>query len=265
MRLAAAIVVIGLLITSCGGGGSGAPASQVLNPAPGTVQSPGSHWFVLDNNFDPIHLCISETGKVRSFFNITTGIDGLTIGAGSLDVTGTDEVNGVLQARVLRPAVDLSCTLSGTVRERSRLTLNIVCSDSTDIVYDENFTMTPQPGYEAGSSLDGIAGNYTLPSSPSTNVLNIIADGSLFAMYHNGANCIVNGFVSIIDTDYSFLDVEWTMANCTDPIGIYEGSVMSGFAMKSQNPNDPPGSYYFFLTGMNDLGFYAISHTFEPT
>jgi hypothetical protein len=40
---------------------------------------------------------------------------------------------------------------------------------------------------------------------------------------------------------------------------------MSGFAMKSQNPNDPPGSYYFFLTGMNDLGFYVISNTFDPT
>ena len=271
MRLAATIVVIGLLIASCGGGGgSGAPAPQVLNPGPGTVQSPGSHWFVLDNNSDPVHLYVSETGKVRSVFYVTAVTDGPTFGAGSVDITGTDGVHGELQARGIQPAggpapVDLSCTLSGTVRQRSTLVLNIVCSDSANIVYDENFTMTPQPGYGAGSSLDAIAGIYTLPSRPSTNTLNIIADGTLFGMYHNGANCTVNGIVSIIDADYSFLDVEWTMANCTDPFGIYEGAVVSGFAMESSSPNDPPGSYYFLLTGMNTSGFYSISATFEPT
>lgn len=270
MRLAATIVVIGLLIASCGGGGSSAPGSQILSPAPGPVQSPGSHWFVLDNNSDPVHFYVSETGKVRSVFYLTAVTDGPTFGAGSVDITGTDGVRGELLARGIQPAggpspVDLSCTLSGTVRERSTLVLNIVCSDSAGIVYDENFTMTPQPGYVAGSSLDNIAGNYTLPSRPSTNMLNIIADGTLFGMYHNGANCIVNGTVSIIDANYSFLDVEWTMANCTDSIGIYEGAVVSGFAMESPSPNDPPGSYYFLLTGMSASGFYSISATFEPT
>ena len=270
MRLAPAIVVIGLLITGCGGGGGGSPASRIPNPAPGTVQSPGSHWFVLDNNSDPVHLYVSETGKVRSVFYVTAVTDGPTFGAGSVDITGTDGVHGELQARGIQPAggpspVDLSCTLSGTVRERSTLMLNIVCSDSADIVYDENFTMTPQPGYGADSSLNNIAGNYTLPSRPSTNMLNITSDGTLFGMYDNGAKCIVNGIVSIIDSDYSFLDVEWTMANCTDSIGIYEGAVVSGFAMESPSPNDPPGSYYFLLTGVNALGFYSISVTFEPT
>ena len=96
-------------------------------------------------------------------------------------------------------------------------------------------------------------------------MLNITADGTLFGMYHNGANCMVNGVVSVIDADFSFLDVEWTMANCTDPIGIYEGAVVSGFAMESPSPNDPPGSYYFLLTGLNDSGFFAISVNFEPT
>ncbi len=268
MRLEAAIVATSLLIVGCGGGG--APAPQVLNPGPATIQSPGGHWFVLDNNSDSVHLYVSETGKVRSVFHVAAVTDGPTFGAGSIDIAGTDGVHGELQARGIQPAggpspVDLSCTLSGTVRERSTLTLNIVCSDDADIVYDENFTMTPQPGYETGSSLNDIAGNYTLPSRPATNMLNIIADGSLFGMYHNGANCTVNGIVSIIDPDFSFFDVEWTMANCTDPIGIYEGAVVSGFAMESPSPNDPPGSHYFLLTGTNTSGFYSISVTFEPT
>lgn len=270
MRLDVEMAAICLILAGCGGGGNSAPNSQNPPPPPANVQSPGSHWFVLDNNSDSVHLYISETGKVRLIFHVAALTDGPTFGAGSVDITGTDEVNGVIQARGIQPAgapspVDLSCTLSGTVRERSTLTLNIVCSDSNTIVYDENFTMTPQPGYGAGSSLSAIAGNYTLPFRPTTNMLNITADGTLFGMYHNGANCTVNGAVSIIDVNYSFLDVEWTMENCTDPIGIYEGAKMTGFAMESPSPNDPPGSYFLFVTGMNTSNFFAISVTYEPT
>lgn len=254
----------------CDGGGSSAPPSQGLPPAPTTVQSPGGSWFVLDSNSNPVQLYISETGKVRSIFHVAAVTDGPTFGAGSVDIAGTHEVYGVLQAKGIQPAggpppVELNCTLTGTVSERSSLLLSVVCSDSNGIVYDERFSLRPQPGYGAGSSLNDIAGNYTLPSRPDTNMLNITADGTLFGMYHNGANCTVNGVVSIIDPDFSFLDVEWTMANCTDPIGIYEGAAVSGFAMKSPSPNDPPGSYYFLLTGLNDSGFFAISVNFEPT
>ncbi len=265
------IFIFLIAMSACGGGGgNSAPISQNPPPPPATVQSPGSHWFVRDNSSDPVHLYISETGKVRSVFHVATVTDGPTFGAGSVDITGTDEVNGVLQARGIQPLggpnpVDLGCTLSGTVRERSTLILNIVCSDSNGIVYDEDFTLTPQPGYDVGSSLNAIAGIYTLPFRPITNILNITADGTLFGMYHNGANCTVNGVVSVVDAEYSFLDVEWTMVNCTDPIGIYEGAVMTGFAMESPSPNDPPGSYYFLLTGMNASSFDSISVTFEPT
>lgn len=270
MRFTAVIATFCLLLAGCGGGGrNGAPITQSPPPPPATVQSPGSQWFVLDNNSNPVHLYISETGDVRSVFHVAAVTDGPTFGAGSVDITGADQVNGVLQARGIQPAggrapVDLACTLSGTVRERSTLTVNIVCSDNNGIVYDEDFTMTPQPGYRAGSSLDAIAGNYTWPTRPATNMLNIAADGTLFGMYHNGANCTVNGVVSIIDANYSFLAVEWTMESCTDPFGIYEGAVMTGFAMESPSPNDPPGSYFFFLSGMNTANFFTINITFEP-
>lgn len=257
-------------MTGCGGGSSSAPALPAVPPAPTTVQSPGGDWFILDSNSDPVQFYISETGKVRSIFDVAAVTDGPTFGAGSVDIIGTDQVSGVLQAKGIQPAggpppVELSCSLSGTIRERSSLVLNVVCSDSNGIVYDENFTLRPQPGYDTSSSLIDIAGIYTLPARPSTNMLNITADGTLFGMYHNGANCTVNGVVSIIDSDFSLLDVQWTMTNCTDPFGIYEGADVSGFAMLSPNPNDPSGSYYFILTGMNDTGFFSISVNFEPT
>jgi len=259
-------LILFLLIAGCGGGGSNSSSSS-----PMTVQSPGGHWFVLDANLNPVHLYISEAGEVRSVFHVAAVTDGPTFGTGTISVAGADSTNGVLQARGIQPSTgaprpgDLSCSLAGTVRERQTLAIQITCSDSGGIVFDELFAMTPQPGYDAGSSLDGIAGNYTLAFRPATNMLNVTADGTLFGMYHNGANCTVNGLVSIIDADYSFLDVEWTMSSCTDPIGIYEGVVMTGFAMPSPNPNDLPGSYYFILSGQSTQGLFTISATFEPT
>ena len=266
-----AISVLALGLGSCGGGGSGDGGGILIQAPPVVVQSPGGHWFVLDNNSQPVQLYISETGNVRSIFHVEAVTDGPTFGVGSVDVMGTDSLNGALQARGIQPSagaptpVDLGCNLSGTVRERLSLTVNIVCSDSDGIVYDKDFTMTQQPGYDGGSSLSAIAGNYTLAFRPASNMLNITADGTLFGMYDNGAKCTLNGVVAIVDVDYSFLDVEWTMASCTDSFGIYEGAEMSGFAMQSPNPNDPPESYYFLLTGMNANGLYTISITFEPT
>ncbi len=154
--------------------------------------------------------------------------------------------------------------MSGTVRERQSLSLRVICSETAGIVFDESFLMTLQPGYEDGSSLDAIAGNYTLAFRPDTNTLNITADGTLFGMYHNGANCTVNGTSSIIDVNFSFIDIRWTMSNCTDPFGIWEGVEMTGFAMPGQNPSDPPGSYYFILTGQTSSGLRPVSVTYDP-
>ncbi len=236
-----------------------------------TVQSPGGHWFVLDADSNPVHLYISEAGDVRSVFHINTLTDGPTFGAGSISVIGTDAIGGTLQARGIQPSSgaptpsDLSCNLAGNVREQQTLTIQITCADSGGIVFDEFFSMTPQPGYDSGSSLSGIAGNYTLAVRPATNILNITADGTLFGMYHNGANCTVNGVVSVIDANYSFLGVEWSMSNCVDPFGIYDDAQVTGFAMQSPNPNDPQGSYYFILTGESTEGLFPVSVTFEPT
>jgi len=266
MQFVASNLVLFLLIAGCGGGGSNSPSSS-----PMTAQSPGGHWFVQDANSNSVHLYISEAGEVRSVFHVAAVTDGSTFGTGSISIVGTDSINGVLQARGIQPSigaptpVDLSCSLAGTIRERKTLTIQIICSDSGGIVFDEPFAMTPQPDYDAGSSLNSIAGNYTLAFRPATNMLNITADGTLFGMYHNGANCTVNGVVSIIDADYSFLGVEWTMSSCIDPIGIYEGAVMTGFAMQSPSPIGPQGSYYFLLSGQNTQGLFAVSVTFEPT
>jgi len=95
--------VIGLLVAGCGGGGSSGPASQASPPEPTTVQSPGGDWLALAGGASPVRFYISETGKVRSIFDVEAVTDGPTFGAGSVEITGTDEVNGVLQAKGIQP------------------------------------------------------------------------------------------------------------------------------------------------------------------
>ena len=119
-------------------------------------------------------------------------------------------------------------------------------------------------GYESGSSLADLAGNYTLRFQPATNALNIAADGAIFGTYDNGPDCTVNGTANIIDPAYGLIEVSWTFSQCSDPLGLYEGVSMTGFAIKSLIPNADPGSYYFLLTGQNLRGLYSISVLFDP-
>lgn len=99
----------------------------------------------------------------------------------------------------------LNCDISGTVVERQVLNVQVDCSDASAVVFSRSYRMTPQPGYDEGSSLESIAGNYTIAVRPDTNILNIIADGSIFGIFHNGANCTINGLVSEIDSNYFIL------------------------------------------------------------
>ena len=118
--------------------------------------------------------------------------------------------------------------------------------------------------YERDSSLDELAGEYTIELQPDTNSLSIAVDGTLFGMFNNRARCSVEGNATIIDTEYTFIEVTWTMSGCTNPIGNYEGTQMSGFALPSPSPTGRPGSYYFLLTGQSPDGLYAISVLYEP-
>jgi len=260
-----------LLLAACGGGGGGGSSNeQILVTPPPTLQSPGGHWFVLDADSNSAHFYISETGKLRVVFYVPTVSDGPSFGGGAVTITGTDVVGGSMQVHGIVPSpgslfpVILNCDISGLVVEHQVLDVQVDCSDGSTVVFSRSYRMTPQPGYDEGSSLDSIAGNYTIAARSATNILNITADGTIFGMYHNGANCTVNGLVSEIDTNYRFLDVEWTMSLCTDLLSLSEGAEMSGFAIRTTNPNISPNSYYFILTGQNGDAPLNISITFEP-
>ena len=119
--------------------------------------------------------------------------------------------------------------------------------------------------YERESSLAALAGNYTLEFLPDTNSLSIAGDGTISGMYHNGARCMVNGTATIIDMSYTLLHVTWTMSACTDLLGVFEGTEMSGFALANPSSIGNPDSYYVLMVGQAQDGLFSVSVLYDPT
>ena len=259
-------------LTACGGG-SGKNSPPPAAPPPPVVteaQSPGGVWFAQDSSGESVSMFITEAGELRTIMQIPGALLP-SIGSGTVSVDSIDTVSGSFELEgAFDPfgglnAEDLGCSVSGTVAERQSLAIEIVCSDSVGIVIEESLLMIHDPGtYSRTSSLEALAGIYTLEFMPATNSLNIATDGTIFGMYHNGARCTVNGTAAIVDPQYSLIDVRWTMSACTDLIGIFEGVEMSGIAMASPSAANMPGSYYFLLTGRTPDGLWSISVIYDP-
>ncbi len=257
-------------LAACGGGGGG--SSELPGPpGPSDAQSPGGIWFGADSAGESVVFYISETGELRASMHPEATIF-VSFGGGTVNVTSTNvvagsfELRGALSPSTFQRSEDLGCSVSGSVQERQTLSVDVACSDSSGVVYDEALTLMYDPNvYERDSSLDALVGNYSLEFQPDTNSLTVAADGNLFGMYHNSARCRINGDASVIDTSHTFLKVTWTMTACTDLVGVYEGAVMSGFAMVNPAPTGDPDSYYFLLIGQAQDGLFSVSVLYEPT
>lgn len=222
-----------------------------------------------DDAAEQVVFYVAETGELRAVMHPDGGpfpsFGGGNVAVSSADaLSGSFELPGPLSENFQR-GEDLGCSVAGTVRERQSLAVDVVCSDSNGVVYDAELSLFYEGNsYERPSSLETFTGDYTLEFRPESNALNIAADGTLFGTYHNGANCTVNGIASIIDPAFSLISIRWTMSNCTDSFGDFEGVEMSGFAQASPSPAGTAGSYYFLLTGRTPDGLYAISVLYEP-
>jgi len=266
-------IVLSALLTGClaaCGGGGGGSSGNPGPPTPADAQSPGGIWFGIDSAGESVVFYIAETGELRTSMH-PEGTLFVSFGGGSVNVTSANVVNGSFELRgALSPSTfqrgeDLGCSVSGSVQERQTLSVDVACSDSNGVVYDEALTLIYDPNvYERDSSLDALVGSYTLEFQPDTNSLTVSPDGTLFGMYHNSARCTIDGSASVIDTSYTFLKITWTMTACTDLLGIYEGTVMSGFAMANLAPTGDPDSYYLLLTGQAQDGLFAVSVLYEP-
>jgi len=204
---------------------------------------------------------IAETGEMR-----VTGA-GPSFGAGAVIVTNNNQVSGSYQTRSIQAspttpaAPDRDCTVQGTVTTRASLQLTVRCTDTTGATTEENLSFFYDATYSAGSSLAAIAGNYTLEFRPATNTLNINGDGTLFGMFDNGPQCVLNGRVEIIAAEFDLYRLTVSFSNCTR-LPRYEGITMTGFARRAMPV--PTGAFYALLTGVVDGRLQHVSVLYVP-
>jgi hypothetical protein len=116
-----------------------------------------------------------------------------------------------------------SGTLSGTVVQRSSITLMARASDGTALPSTE-VQLTFDNRYDQPSSLAAIAGNWTFSNGI---ILSINADGVEF-FQDPVSGCVLNGQVSIINANYNIYSESFTYSNCTGTAATLNGPTMSG-------------------------------------
>ena len=218
MRYVLVLSFLLICLTGCGGGSGAAGTTQVPGTnVPSGTQSPGGIWFGRDSANESVVFYIAETGMLRATLHpqgsIIPSFGGGTVSVSSNNVVaGSFEVRGDLVPTAGQRSEDLGCAISGVVQERQFLTVDVKCSDSAGVVYEEALRLMYDPNvYERDSSLDELAGEYTLEFQPDTNSLSIAVDGTLFGMFNNGARCSIEGTATAIDTEYTFIELTWTM------------------------------------------------------
>jgi hypothetical protein len=212
---------------------------------------------------ESITFYIAETGELIAQMS-APGATPPTFGFGSgavivnnpNDVAGTYTLRSLPSGPVILGVAppQQTCTLDGTVTERSLLQVTLSCTDGAGIAAERTFNMLYNPAYDADSALADIAGNYTFPPKPQTNTLNINASGVVFGTLDNGPNCTVNGQVQIIDARFNLYRFEIQLSLCQGPIGqLYEGTTFRGFAARNL-PGMRPGAFILLLTSTGTIG-----------
>jgi hypothetical protein len=213
-------------------------------------------------------MMIAEDGDVR----VTappTATSGPAFGYGAVTVTD-NRVAGSYETRALpasgspasAAALELDCTLEGTVNTRVTMQLTIVCTDAAANATSSTLGFIYDSRYDGDSSLAAIAGNYTLSVNPAGNSLNINGDGTLFGMYQNGPRCTIGGRVSIVAADFNLYRFEVTFSACS-VLRQYEGATMTGFGTRDI-PGQAAGSFLLLLTAVIDGRLEFISVIYQP-
>lgn len=265
---AGVVLVCSLVVSACGHGGStsgGNSAGAVSDSTPSAPQSPGGIWAAPFGS-DTVTMFISEAGELVVLETP------LAFGSGAVVVTENNQVSGEYTKHTAQtsPSVprlaDQSCAVDGVVRERGSLTIKATCKDADENIVEQDMNLIYVPDYESPSSLDEIAGNYTLPFSQDTNSLSISDNGEIFGMFHNGGtDCVVNGEVEIIDPDFAPYRFTFNFANCSGIFTEYEGATMTGLGIRELGAVATPGAFLLMISGVVEGEFRFFSVQYVPS
>ena len=116
----------------------------------------------------------------------------------------------------------------------------------------ETSTWTFSNAYDTPSSLATIAGDYTAGS----NTLSINGNGVIFEQDPT-TGCVINGQVTLINTQYNAYSVSVTFSSCTGSAAAANGLTMTGLAALDQTVS--PAVLYFGLSASVSGRFVVLA------
>lgn len=190
---------------------------------------------------------VTETGDV--YFALINTVNGCAeIGFGNVTVNGSALSGSLSNAMVTwsaNPAVNTSCkypdgstsgttTLSGTVAQRSSLTVTDTLMTSAGTSGTATHTWSYSSLYSEMPSLATIAGNYT----DGSNTLTVNSNGAIFEQDPT-TGCVLNGQASIVNSSYNAYALSFSYASCTGAAAVLNGQTGTGFGYydDSLSPN----------------------------
>jgi hypothetical protein len=207
---------------ACGGNGSGS-GSGGTDPPPLVDQAIGGAWLGTDGSGHEILALSTESGRVRWVIP-STGEQGF--GTGSVSGTAVT-INYTYVAPLGFTLADGSssatCAATGTIQARQTLAVTTNCITTLGGTFNSSASLSYDSGYDVDSSLSAIAGNY----DDFGVVLNVAGNGVVFEQ-DPGTGCVVNGQVSIIDSQFNAYDVSITYSSCLGNFAILNGATFTG-------------------------------------
>ncbi len=208
---------------ACGGGGSGNGNGGTTTPPPAADQAIGGAWVGTDSSGLEILALSTESGRVHWVIP-STGEQGF--GTGSVSGTAVT-INYTYVAPLGFTLADGSpsatCTATGTIQARQTMAITTNCTTTLGAAFNSSASLNYDSGYDIDSSLSAIAGNY----DDFGVVLNVAGDGVVFEQ-DPGTGCVVNGQVSIINSQYNAYDVSITYSSCLGNFAILNGATFTG-------------------------------------
>lgn len=208
------VVLTVLLLGACGGGGGG----DGNNPPPVQNASLGGIWYgtvtntTVGESYQVAGVSLAN-GELRFIDDQSVQYSG-TMQVSGNSVSATIRAIAPLGSQFANGATVINGSLNGTIVARSALNANYTMSTgergTVSLVYD--------PDYERDSSLSRISGMWT---DEFGTVTEISGSGQVFAQ--DGAGCVYNGNVSVVNSSFNAYRLNLTVSNCGQFNGSYSG------------------------------------------
>lgn len=230
------VTVICLGLAACGGGGGDDPTI-----GPPANQSIGGIWEGADANGDPIVALIAEDGRFH-FIDLAGQSFGTAAVANNNQVSATYTYVADFGTTFVDGSTSASCTLTGTVVERTSLNLASQCMSTAGTSTQVTAALVFNTLYHRDSSLATITGLY----DDNRDVLDINSAGVLFEQDASDG-CTFNGQVSVIAPAFNLYQIAFVVANCDANSDELNGTSWTGLATLDNNSS--PEELFFSVVG----------------